>query len=359
MKTEYKRYLQYIPGVRFWIIATGMIIVLAAMKQASYFINIFLLSLFLNIISIGPLEWMKKKGLREYLAISVLIASFLIIVSLTLLIIGSSVNNFISKMPVYTEKFNELWAITHHWLVQQGIVDKDFKPLKELNPGNILPVAGNFFAGFGNVMGTFFLVFIIYIFMLFETSIFAKKMKILFPGSKSDMENLIKNLVKYFGIKTLTSLATGISISIGLLILGVDFPILWGFLAFILNFIPSVGSFIAAIPAVLIALLLNGPLNALITIAMYFVLNTLIGNIIEPPLMGKNLGISPLFVFIAMIFWGYILGPVGMLIATPLVIIIKMALDSRPVTENIGAFLGNEAALDDFVNIRKDRNSKV
>jgi len=110
---------------------------------------------------------------------------------------------------------------------------------------------------------------------------------------------------------------------------------------------------------VLLALVLNGPGNALITIAMYFVINTLIGNIIEPPLMGKNLGISPLFVFVAMIFWGYILGPVGMLIATPLVIIIKLILDSRPVTENIGAFLGNEAALNDLVAKKKNRSQNI
>jgi len=219
MKIDYNKYLQYIPGVRFWIIATGIIVVLAAMQQSSYFINIFLLALFLNIMSIGPVVWMKKKGLKEKLAIGVIIVTFLILVSLTLLIIGSSVNNFISKLPVYTEKFNDLWASTHHWLVQQGIVDKDFKPLKELSPGNVLPVAGNFFTGFGNVMGTFFLVFMIYIFMLFETSVFGKKMQVLSPGSTSGVDSLIKNLVKYFGIKTLTSLATGISIAIGLLIL--------------------------------------------------------------------------------------------------------------------------------------------
>ena len=341
MKKAFEKFLPYLQGLRFWIIMASIVIVLAAMKESRYIINVILLAFFAISISIGPVTWMKKKGIPELFANLIMILVFIIMVGLTILIISSSVNNFVARVPFYNEKFNELWSTTHAWLVEHHLVDENFSPLKELSPGNVINVAGGLFASIGNVIGSFFLVFIIYIFMLFEVSVFSRKIKLVNPKSVGSVDNVLKSLVKYFGIKTLTSFATGFFIALGLYILGVDFPILWGFLAFILNFIPSVGSFIAAIPAVLLSLILLGPFWMLVTIIMYLVINTLIGNIIEPQLMGRNLGISPLFVFIAMIFWGFILGPIGMLIATPLIIMIKIILDSRPVTKSLGTMLGN------------------
>ena len=182
--------------------------------------------------------------------------------------------------------------------------------------------------------------------MIFESTTYGRKLKLIAPNSFSHSEVIRRRLTKYFGIKFLTSMATGLVITIALLILGVDFPVLWGFLAFILNFIPSIGSFIAAVPGVVLALILLGPFGGLVTAIIYFVVNTVIGNIIEPQLMGKNLGISPLIVFIAMLFWGFVLGPVGMLFATPLMIVIKIVLESRPVTRDMGILLSDEAQID-------------
>jgi len=341
MKNPLEKFLPYLSGLRFWIIMASLVIVLAAMKESRYIINVILLAFFATSISIAPINWMKKKGIPELFANLIMLLIFLILVSLTIFIISSSVHNFVAKIPFYNEKFNELWSSTHKWLLQRNLIDQDFSIMNELSPSNVIGLAGGLFASIGNVVGSFFLVFIIYIFMLFEISVFSRKLKLVNPKSVGSVDNVLKNLVKYFGIKTITSLATGFFIAVGLYIMGVDFPILWGFLAFILNFIPSVGSFIAAIPAVLLSLILLGPFWMLVTIIMYFVINTIIGNIIEPQLMGRNLGISPLFVFIAMIFWGFILGPVGMLIATPLIIMIKIILDSRPVTKNLGTLLGN------------------
>ena len=341
MKTSFEKFFPYLSGLRFWIIMASVVIVLAAMKESRYIINVILLAFFATSISIAPIAWMKKKGIPEMFANLIMVFVFIIMVGLTILIISSSVNNFVSRVPFYNEKFNELWSNTHDWLVQHNLVEEDFSPLKELSPGNVINMAGGLFASIGNVVGSFFLVFIIYIFMLFEISVFSRKLKLINPRSVSSVDNVLRNLVKYFGIKTLTSLATGLSIAFMLFLFGVDFPILWGFLAFILNFIPSVGSFLAAIPAVLLSLILLGPGSALFIAVGYLVINTIIGNVIEPNLMGRNLGISPLFVFIAMIFWGFILGAVGMLIATPLIIMIKIILDSRPVSKDLGTLLGN------------------
>jgi len=347
MKQEYQKYLDYVGGVRFWIITIGVIIALTALKEASSIVNMILLALLLTSISLAPLAWLKRKGVNATIAIIIIILSLLVLVGLTGLVIGSSANNFASKMPFYVEKFDTIWSGLSDWLIKYGLIEEGTNPIKDINPGRILPFAGTFFASFGNIIAETLIVFIIFIFMIFEAEAFGKKMDYISPESSEQTQMTVKKLRRYFGIKFITSLATGISITIALLIIGVDFPVLWGFIAFILNFIPSIGSFIAAIPAVILAFIQIGPFGALITIIVYFVINTVIGSVIEPQLMGKNLGISPLIVFISMIFFGYILGPIGMLIATPLTIVIKIIFDSRPVTRNLGIMLGDGRELNE------------
>ena len=199
---------------------------------------------------------------------------------------------------------------------------------------------------FGSVLSRVLIAFMFYVFMIMETEQFAKKMAYISTESSGGADKVIKQLRNYFGIKSLTSLATGIVISLSLYLIGIEFFILWGFLAFILNFIPSIGSLIAAIPAVLIAFIMHGSVAGIETVIVYLVFNTIIGNVIEPQLMGKNLGISPLIVFFSMIFFGYLLGPIGMLIATPLTILVKIIFDSREVTQNLGIMLGDGREID-------------
>ena len=207
----------------------------------------------------------------------------------------------------------------------------------------------NVFTGFSNMLSNSVLILIMVIFMLLEVSTFTNKMKIINPVSLARMNKIVLNLNKYFGTKTLTSFATGITIAIALAIVGVDFPLMWGMLAFLLNFIPNIGSIIAAIPAVLLALIQLGPSSALVTAIIYVVVNGIIGNVIEPKVMGRNLGLSPLIVFVSLIFWGWVLGTVGMLLATPLTMTIKIVLDGLDNTRNIGIMIGDESSLKELM----------
>ncbi len=345
MKSQYEKYLKYIGGVRFWIITMGVIIALTALREASSIVNMILIAMLLTAVSLTPLAWLKKKGIPSTLAIFLIIIAVIVLVGLTGLVISSSAKNFVERLPFYQQKFEAALGHLSEWLVSQGLINPDDDLVKQLNPGQILPVVGTFFAGFGITIGQFLIVFILFIFMLFEAEMFGKKMRFVSPESSERTDITIKRLRKYFGIKFITSLATGISITIALLIIGIDFPVLWGFLAFILNFIPSIGSFIAAIPALILSFVILGPWGILITGIVYLVINTIIGNVIEPQLMGRNLGISPLIVFVSMIFFGFILGPVGMLVATPLTIVIKIILESRPVTQSLGIMLGDGSEL--------------
>lgn len=134
--------------------------------------------------------------------------------------------------------------------------------------------------------------------------------------------------------------ATGLVITIFLLVVGIDYALMWGFLAFFLNYVPTIGSFIAAIPAVLLAIVQMGFGHAALIAGGYLVINIVISNLIEPKFMGRGLGLSTLVVFLSLVFWGWVLGPVGMLLSVPLTITVKIALESSPKTRKVAIFLG-------------------
>ena len=346
-ESKYEHYLKFIPGVRFWIIVTGVIVAFAALKTASHIVNIFLVAAFLTAISMAPLNWLKKKGVNKTVANIIVILTVVVLVGLIGLVIGSSLSDFSDKMPFYHKKFEELWNSTINMLYQNGMISHKISLKDVFNSGKIVSLMAPVASEFGNVLSGVLIIFIFFIFMMFESDMFSRKMMFISKESSNKAEAVMHQVRNYFGIKTLMNLATGVSLGLMLYLLKVDFPVLWGFLAFLLNYIPSIGSFLAAVPAVITAFILHGPVIGVITIIGYFVINTLIGNVIEPQLMGKNLGISPFVVFFSMIFFSYILGPVGMLIATPLAIIIKIIFDSREVTRGLGIMLGDGRELEE------------
>jgi predicted PurR-regulated permease PerM len=140
----------------------------------------------------------------------------------------------------------------------------------------------------------------------------------------------IHEVQAYLGIKTLVSLATGITAGSFCWLMGLDFPILLGLTAFVLNFIPTIGSIIAAIPAMALALVLHDPSWTLLVALGYLAINTLFGNIVEPNLMGRRLGLSTLVVVLSLIFWGWLWGPVGALLSVPLTMVLKIVLENTP-----------------------------
>ena len=154
-------------------------------------------------------------------------------------------------------------------------------------------------------------------------------------------KDFTESVNRYLALKTMFSLLTGVVIWIWLAILGVDFSLLWGLVAFLLNFVPNIGSIIAAIPAVLMALIQLGMGSALLTSLGYVVVNVVVGSIIEPKFMGRGLGLSTLVVFLSLVFWGWVLGPVGMVLSVPLTMILKIALESNEDTRWVAILLGS------------------
>jgi predicted PurR-regulated permease PerM len=127
-------------------------------------------------------------------------------------------------------------------------------------------------------------------------------------------------------------------------VVGVDFPVLWGVLAFFLNYVPNIGSIVAAIPPTLLALLGLGGGASFAILTGYVVINNVLGNIVEPRVMGQGLGLSPFAVLLSLVFWGWVLGPIGMLLSIPLTMAVKIAMESGDQTRWIAVLLGPGAA---------------
>ena len=156
------------------------------------------------------------------------------------------------------------------------------------------------------------------------------------------IDKFLISVKEYLAIKTLVSMGTGGVITLWLYILGVDHYMLWGVVAFLLNYIPNIGSIIAAVPAVLLALVQLGAPAAGLTGLGYIVVNTVMGNMVEPRYMGKGLGLSTLVVFLSLVFWGWLLGTVGMLLSVPLTMILKIALEYNPDTRWLALLLSGD-----------------
>jgi len=182
-------------------------------------------------------------------------------------------------------------------------------------------------------------------FMLLEASGLPGKLRLVHEYPRSSLPKFTKfvdDIKRYMVIKTLLNLIAGTLITLWLSLLGVDFPVLWGFLAFLLHFVPSVGSIVAAVPAVLLALIQLGGGSALLTAAGYIVIGMTVGNVVEPRIMGHRFGMSPLVVFLSLIFWGNLLGLVGALLCVPLTMTVKLACEASEDARWVAVLLGPE-----------------
>ncbi len=323
----------------------SFIVIVAGIRAAEVILVPFLLAAFIAIISASPMFWLQKKGAPTWVSLLIVILGVLLAGLVMSAMVGTSVRDFSKALPIYQAKLKIQTTTIIAWLDKTGI-DISRPALVEIfDPGAAMNLAATVLNGLGNVLANTFLILMTVIFILLEASSFPTKLQQILENPDSSLGNFEKFLdtvKQYMAIKTWISLATGTCITIWLTILGVDYSLLWGLLAFLLNYVPAIGSIIAAIPAVLLAAVQIGTGTALLAAGGYITINILMENVIEPRFMGKGLGLSALVIFLSLTFWGWILGPIGMLLSVPLTITAKIALDSREDTKWIALLLGPE-----------------
>ena len=328
---------------RILIVGASFVVIIAGMRAAGSILVPFLLSMFIALICAPLLFWMQRRGVPNTLAVLTILGGIIIIVLLLATFIGTSLNDFTKAMPFYEKRLTDMTTAVVSWLKNLGVEVSRSVLTNYINPGKAVQMAANTLAGVSGLLKNVFLILLTVIFILLETSAFPHKLQSALrdPGeSMGRFRGFIENFNRYLALKTLFSLATGVFIGIWLAVLGVDFALLWGLLAFLLNFVPNIGSIIAAIPAILLALIQLGWGSALLSSLGYIVVNVVVGSILEPRLMGHRLGLSTLVVFLSLVFWGWVLGPVGMVLSVPLTMIVKIALESNDDTRWIAVLLG-------------------
>jgi len=326
------------------IVTAAMVVIIAGMKQAAPLLVPFLLSVFIAVISFPFMSSLQQKGLPKALAIVVVIALVILLGFGFAVLVGSSLSSFSQSLPDYQQKITAQWLLLLQWFDGKGIaIDENVREM--INPGAAVAFLSSILKGFGSVLTNSFLILLMVVFLLMEAAGLTQKFSgISETGIKDDdaefAQVFVDKLRHYMSIKTIISIATGLVIGVSLWLIGVDYPVLWGVLAFMLNFVPNIGSIIAAVPAVMLTLVQMGVSPAILVALVYLVTNIVIGSFIEPKYMGRGLGLSTLVVFVSLVFWGWVLGPVGMLLSVPLTITVKLALDSKAETVWLGHLLG-------------------
>lgn len=327
-----------------FIIMASVIIVLGGIKIASTIIVPLLLSMFIAIIFAPMYLWLNSKKIPEGISLLLVIMLFLVVVGLLGALVGSSVQDFSAALPQYEARLTQQLDGLFLFFEDVGIELPKDDFTEVFNPNVMMKFAAGTLQSLGGMFANGLVILFTVIFMLLESSQFARKIDHI-DGDKDSMRHIkmvVSKIKHYMVLKAVISAGTGTVVSLMLMIVGVDYPILWGVVAFMLNFIPNIGSLIAAVPAVLLTLIQFSPLTAMFVGLGYIIINVVIGSVIEPKVMGKGLGLSTLVVFLSLIFWGWLLGSVGMLLSIPLTIMVKIILDSQENTRWIAVLLGEE-----------------
>ena len=328
---------------RVLITATCFIVLVAGMRAASSILVPFLLSLFIAIICAPPLFWMQRKGIPMVLAVLFIIIGIIAVGFLLTIVVGTSVTDFSRSLPFYEERLSAKTAGLSAFLQRLG-VDVSRELLSGyFDPAKLMKVVSNVLTGLSGLLSNIFLILLTVVFILLEASGFPQKLRTALRKPEESLGRLntfTESVNRYLAIKTVTSFVTGFLIWIWLWILGVKYALLWGLLAFLFNYVPNIGSFIAAIPAILMALIQLDVRAGLLVSLGYIVVNVTVGSVIEPRFMGRGLGLSTLIVFLSLVFWGWVLGPVGMVLSVPLTMIVKIAMESSDDTRWIAVILG-------------------
>ena len=323
----------------------AFIIIMAGVMYAQGLVSQLLMSLFVSIICFQPIAWLQKRKFPKGIAIALVFMATIGIFVIIGEIISSSLTSFSADAAEYESRLEQMGADALGSLEEMGITIPIDQFSSGASPSKVLSFTAGFLGELSGVMGTMFTVFFLVLFLLMEIDSFDLKAKAITSSSKISiayLDTIINNIRHYLSIKTMTSLLTGAIVWIGLTITGVDYAIMWALIAFLLNYIPNIGSIIAAIPAILFAVIQLGYVGALWTMVIFLIANMVVGNVVEPKMMGKGLGLSTFVVFLSLIFWGFVLGTVGMFLSVPLTMTIKIVLEQKPETKWIAVLLGTD-----------------
>jgi AI-2 transport protein TqsA len=326
-----------------WLLrAAALVVILAALKLATPLVVTILLAAFLAIVSAPLMFWLVRHGVNRYLAVMAALAADVAFFGAMVALAAEGLDAMVTTLPRYQARIDVLRDEASLWLKTQGLPDLgDLLPT--LNNADAGRMVGTAIAEAVRALSSLVLVLFIVAFLLVELLGIEEKLRFIFRHPEIGIEQFRRaaaHVQRYIVVKTLANLLTGALVWVWLAAFRVDFAMLWGVCAFMLNYIPTIGSALLGVPVVAVTLLQFGFGTALFVGIGYMLINTAIAALVEPRVFGHALGLSPLVVFVSMVCWGWLWGPVGAVLSVPLTVIVKISLAYMEGYEWLSRMLG-------------------
>ncbi|MEW6144490.1 MAG: AI-2E family transporter [Thermodesulfobacteriota bacterium] len=308
----------------------SIVIILAGVREIAPVLNIFLVALLLAVAVSPLLTWQLRRGWPKAASLAVTILIVIVIMGSVSTILGVAINNIIGKAPFYQDKIAELYHAGMNALTARGIDVSDVQQLNIFSPDKIVGYMTTFLQNIFSTFGNFFFVVLLMVFILIEfadITVKADRGEFAEDSWQHRFGDISEDLKKYVTINAIAGLIAAVADFVLLLIIGVDFAVLWGFLAFLFSFIPNIGFVLSVVPPALLALLEFGWGHCILVVVGYVVFNSIIDNVIKPRFLGKEFKMSILVVFLSLLFWGWLMGAIGAILGVPLTMAVKRIVD--------------------------------
>lgn len=324
------------------LVAAGVVLIIGALQAAEAVLVPLAYSVLLTALLASPVAWLQRRGAPSVVAVAVVVLGVFAAGLVGMSFLTGAVQGFAEDLPAYRDLLDERWKEAVAWLDTRGVDLQAALDDGVVDPGSVLSSVGSLLSSLLSAASDLLMVSLLAAFLLLEGDAMVAKIRLAFDDREltEAFLNSGESLQAYLVIKTATSAFTGALAGVGLWIGGIDHALLWAFTAFLFNYIPTIGSIVAAVPPVLLAVVLGGPFDAVAVGAWYLAINTFVGNIVEPRVMGDQLGLSSFVVLLALLAWGWLWGVNGMLLSVPLTVLLRQLLSTQPDTRWIAVLMG-------------------
>jgi len=326
-------------GVLYLVAGACFFIILFGIRGSSSVLNPILLAAVITITVLPIPGRLKKRGLPGWLSLVLTIGTVVVMLGLVILVMFLSLTALATDVPTYLD--DDSGTTTTETTTSDTETD-DSSTESSSGSYEIGPIAQGVIESVVNLLVQFGWALFIFFFMISAAIALPKPSRLgLDPNASavSRLSSITEDVRKYITVLTGINFLVGIGDTIFLMILGVDYAVLWGLLAWFMGYIPSIGFMIALIPPVIMAYAQYGTDTALIVLFGYILINGGVQNFIQPKVMGNRLRISPVVVFVGLFVWGYLLGGIGAILAVPLTMLVLIAMENFPGTRNLAILM--------------------
>jgi AI-2 transport protein TqsA len=331
--------------VRVMLFLATTIIVLAGMRLGAPVVTPTLFALVVSLIFSPIYAWLKRRGLPAPLALLIMLVGLGILFVALFAFLSVSIGKFTGRLAFYTAQLDlrtdELQAL----LESMGVSNIDLREV--VDPGAIVGALGSVLSGLGSFLSNLFLILMITLFLLGEGPAMLARLRASAAADNPQFARLYivgRGVIRQLGLRAITNFIIGTGITLLFWLLGVDFPLLWGVLAFFLSFVPYIGLPIAAAPGVLLALAEFGVGRAVLVILGVVVINQLAEYGLDPFLLSRGLQLSPAVVFLSFTLWAWLLGAPGAFLAMPITLLLAAMFDTFPETRWLAGLMTTRPA---------------